>query len=270
MQQKRKDDGLIKMKRTGILVLTACTVLLCGCNARKDGDDIQQTDATDATSVTTAITDETAPPQQTIASVEVIGPATVSFLNENGRLIEKTKYGEGEKVEFPKPVEIAPDSVFVRWRETGGVEQEENALAFSPVFESLDGMENVVAYDSVYVGSKEQSFSVPLRLCGKVNAGVLELKASYDTEILDFDSFLSMDGDVLCSCDEKSGTILLSLTSDKNITAAVDLCNISFTVKKRQNTSLSAVVTDIAAVGTGEDVFTDVPFKVVHGNIFFS
>lgn len=127
--------------------------------------------------------------------------------------------------------------------------------------------ENVVALSGGY-GTKDDTVTLSLKLCGKADLCAFEAEIIYDPTLLVFQEFTNDDFGIMINVLEDEGRILLNFLDTENICADVDLVDIVFKVKGGEagKTPLSLTVsngTKLSESGELEEVeVTAIPAAV--------
>lgn len=195
------------------------------------------------------------------------------ILPDSGNL--ETRNGSSSDVNLNRPSSLKGNEVFDGWTQEEVVSQikdgsvkPDESLTLTAKSIDIGNMENVIYNDVTYVNAGKDSVSIPVTVGGNTNFAILELEISYDTSLLEFDSFLHKDSDVECNCPE-AGLICISFVSMDNANADIELCDILFKNISTQSseTALKYNIKDLAAWNADKTDYVDVNHEVINGKI---
>ena len=257
---------MITKKQFSIGILLTLMVL-SGCSSQnKDDTNIMSDDIT-----TTDITTEV---EKTEKRADVIEKLTIEVVLPDGETGE-TRSGNTSNIDLNRPSTLKWSEVFDGWSQEELVSKIMNGSAIKDneitlTAESIDigNCDNVIYNDVTYVNSCMDSISIPITIGGNTNFAILELEISYDTSLLEFESFISKDTDVECNCPEP-GLICISFVSTDNVSADIELCNIQFKniSKEGAETSLKYNIKDLVAWNLDKTDYIDVNHEVINSRI---
>lgn len=120
---------------------------------------------------------------------------------------------------------------------------------------SVSKDENVVALSGGY-GTKGNTVTLSLTLCGKADICAFEAEVTYDPNLLEFQELANEDFCVVSNVLEDEGRILLNFVDTENVEADVDLMDIVFKVKGSEagTTPISLLVKNGTRYGTDEEL----------------
>lgn len=205
---------------------------------------------------------ETSPPTDTN---EPKPNYTVTFLNDDKSIFKQVTVVSGEAPTSPGTPTMLQGYAFNGWdADLTSITKDMTVL---PIREKLSDEKTVIAISDGY-GVTDDSVSVPIALCGKVDICCFEIKITYDKTLLQFIEFSNEDAGITVNCDSENGIIYLNYISTQNTTGQVDLCDVTFKLIGTRNvqTPLNVMV-DLAVKVTDTDGYENVDCDVRNGTI---
>lgn len=282
------------IKKQIIFTLSFSIAVLCGCSNgnNQNADEV----INDQSSITTdgVSTAESISTSENIRNKDDVLPTTNTTTNstepekkeseegeitlevilpENGRV--ETRSGEISNIDLNRPSSLKRTEVFDGWKQEVIVSQifegtisNNESLTLTANSIDISNSDNVIYNDVTYVNSGMDSISIPVTVGGNTNFAIMELEISYDTSLLEFESFVSKDTDVECNCPEP-GLIYISFVSTDNVSADIELCNIQFKNISAEGaeTSLKYNIKDLAAWNTDKTDYINVNYEVINSRI---
>lgn len=127
-------------------------------------------------------------------------------------------------VYLPKE-QTGEDLVFSGWEENPADSQGDLVAKYQDVSQ----VQNAIVIPAVY-GQGGEQVSVPLRICGQVDLCALDLRVTYDKELLRYAGSADQDEDLLINCDEENGVLLINFLRLVNLEEQFEFANLVFDV----------------------------------------
>lgn len=279
---------------TANFILASLAVFFCGCSNNSDTSRLSSTsEKNTADSIVTEASTEELPVSETTqpakdnsksekttthqnnsAESEKNTADSISIdVSEHGNI--ETRNGDMSTINLNRPSSMKGNEVFDGWSQEELVSQimegsvaKEEELTLTAESIDISNIDNVIYNDVTYVNSGMDSISIPVTVGGNTNFAIMELEISYDTSLLEFESFISKDTDVECNCPEP-GLIYISFVSTDNVSADIELCNIQFKNISTEGaeTSLKYNIKDLAAWNSDKTDYIDVNHEVINSRI---
>lgn len=279
---------------TANFILASLAVFFCGCSNNSDTSSLSSTSeintadsiATEAFTEELPVSETTQPAkdngksenstthQDTSAESEKNTADSISIdFSEHGNI--ETRSGDMSTINLNRPSSMKGNEVFDGWSQEELVSQimdgsvaKEDELTLTAESIDISNSDNVIYNDVTYVNSGMDSISIPVTVGGNTNFAIMELEISYDTSLLEFESFISKDTDVECNCPEP-GLIYVSFVSTDNVSADIELCNIQFKNISAEGaeTSLKYNIKDLAAWNADKTDYINVNHEVINSKI---
>lgn len=279
---------------TANFILASLAVFFCGCSNNSDTSSLSSTSeintadsiATEASTEEFPVSETTQPAkdngksenstthQDKSAESEKNTAGSISIdVSEHGNI--ETRSGDMSTINLNRPSSMKGNEVFDGWSQEelvsqimGGSVAKEDELTLTAESIDISNSDNVIYNDVTYVNSGMDSISIPVTVGGNTNFAIMELEISYDTSLLEFESFTSKDTDVECNCPEP-GLIYISFVSTDNVSADIELCNIQFKniCTEGAETSLKYNIKDLAAWNTDKTDYINVNHEVINSRI---
>lgn len=201
------------------------------------------------------------PPAETGGSV-----CTVTFVDENGSLLEEQQVPAGGYAVPPALESVNDAVVFRQWNNR--LYDVTRSVELAPVYQDLQGEKNVFWLDSQYAQLGEE-VQTDLWLGGQVCLSGMELAVTYDPEVLE-DFRCDVTGSPFTVAESKKGIITLRLEAEENLTEGISVARISFTVADDRadvaRTTVRIEMKDPEMIRSGAVAGTD--SNAVHGDIY--
>lgn len=279
---------------TANFILASLAVFFCGCSNNSDTSSLSSTsEKNTADSIVTEASTEELPVSETTqpakdnsksekttthqnnsAESEKNTASSISIdVSEHGNI--ETRSGDPSTLNLNRPSSMKGNEVFDGWSQEELVSQimkgsvaKDDELTLTAESIDISNSDNVIYNDVTYVNSGMDSISIPVTVGGNTNFAIMELEISYDTSLLEFESFISKDTDVECNCPEP-GLIYISFVSTDNVSADIELCNIQFKNISTEGaeTSLKYNIKDLAAWNTDKTDYINVNHEVINSRI---
>ena len=279
---------------TANFILASLAVFFCGCSNNSDTSSLSSTSeintadsiATEASTEELPVSETTQPAkdndksesstthQDKSAESEKNSADSISIdVSEHGNI--ETRSGDMSTINLNRPSSMKGNEVFDGWSQEELVSQimdgsvaKEDELTLTAESIDISNSDNVIYNDVTYVNSGMESISIPVTVGGNTNFAIMELEISYDTSLLEFESFISKDTDVECNCPEP-GLIYVSFVSTDNVSADIELCNIQFKNISAEGaeTSLKYNIKDLAAWNSDKTDYINVNHEVINSKI---
>ena len=149
---------------------------------------------------------------------------TVNFYSENNEIIKTETVKSGKAALPPEELDVSDGKIFKKW--DTDFSSVRNDLEIKPVFNTIDGKENVFALSGAY-GQKNGTITTSLVLRGDVELSGFDLTVEYDKDVLEYISVINKDGSVICN-DSEPGKIKVNFVSVENTLGDVDICSFKF------------------------------------------
>lgn len=269
---------------TANFILASLAVFFCGCSNNSDTNSLSST--SEINTADSIVTEATQPAkansksensnthQNNSAESEKNTADSISIdVSEHGNI--ETRSGDMSTINLNRPSSMKGNEVFDGWSQEelvsqimGGSVAKEDELTLTADSIDISNSDNVIYNDVTYVNSGMDSISIPVTVGGNTNFAIMELEISYDTSLLEFESFTSKDTDVECNCPEP-GLIYISFVSTDNVSADIELCNIQFKniCTEGAETSLKYNIKDLAAWNTDKTDYINVNHEVINSRI---
>lgn len=279
---------------TANFILASLAVFFCGCSNNSDTSSLSSTpEINTADSIATEASTEELPVSETTQPAKVNSKSensnthqdksaesekntagSISIdVSEHGNI--ETRSGDPSTLNLNRPSSMKGNEVFDGWSQEelvsqimGGSVAKEAELTLTAESIDISNSDNVIYNDVTYVNSGVDSVSIPVTVGGNTNFAIMELEISYDTSLLEFESFTSKDTDVECNCPEP-GLIYVSFVSTDNVSADIELCNIQFKNISAEGaeTSLKYNIKDLAAWNADKTDYINVNHEVINSKI---
>lgn len=279
---------------TANFILASLAVFFCGCSNNSDTSSLSSTsEINTADSIATEASTEVLPASETTQPAKDNGKSENSTthqdksaesekntadsisidFSEHGNI--ETRSGDMSTINLNRPSSMKGNEVFAGWSQDELVSQimdgsvaKEDELTLTAESIDISNSDNVIYNDVTYVNSGMDSISIPVTVGGNTNFAIMELEISYDTSLLEFESFISKDTDVECNCPEP-GLIYVSFVSTDNVSADIELCNIQFKNISAEGaeTSLKYNIKDLAAWNADKTDYINVNHEVINSKI---
>ena len=140
------------------------------------------------------------------------------------------------------------DLVFRGWEENPAGSQDDLVAKYQDVSQ----FQNAIVIPAVY-GQGGEQVSVPLRICGQVDLCALDLRVTYDEELLHYAGSTGQDEDLLINCDEENGVLFLNFLRLVNLEEPFDFANLVFDVDTTHACDTALQLEVVEAVALDED-----------------
>lgn len=279
---------------TANFILASLAVFFCGCSNNSNTSSLNSTSEINTTeSVVTEVSTEVLPASETTQPAKDNGKSENTTTHQNNSAESEkntagsisidvsehgnieTRTGDMSTINLNRPSSMKGNEVFDGWSQEELVSQimegsvaKEDELTLTAESVNISNSDNVIYNDVTYVNSGMDSISIPVNVGGNTNFAIIELEISYDTSLLEFESFISKDTDVECNCPEP-GLIYISFVSTDNVSADIELCNIQFKNISAEGTetSLKYNIKDLAAWNSDKTDYIDVNHEVINSRI---
>lgn len=189
---------------------------------------------------------------------------TITFLAKDGQVLETVTVDPNKGFTPPMTPPVPPDEIFTGWNDDFK-ETEDNQVVKEETI-SVAEMDNAIAISAGY-GVPGGKVTLPLQLCGKVNLCGLDLMIQFNPQELQFKEFSYEDDAVICNFDNNTGEVKLNFLTMRNVTSAVDLCDMIFEiVGDADEAKLTIDVKTIIAFDENQNIITP-DYRTIHGTV---
>lgn len=234
------------MEKKILVILSVILLCLTACSSKQDAD----------------ISKDTSKKETKIEYVNI-------FFHDNaGTVVKSDKLPLGADVIQPPENILADGYVFTGWDKTLSDIQADTH--FYPLYTDIRENENVIYSSAVYT-TKDNPISLNIQIGGNVSFACIELQVTFDDTLLTLEQISNVDSDGVCYYDKQSKTIYCAMASGQNITAAVDLFSLQFSVKSENcnETEVVIQINDIAKFNTQNELIST-SGSTIYGKIFFN
>ena len=190
---------------------------------------------------------------------------TVTFIDKPGSVYEVKKVQKESSVKI-SGIPTLSGSVFTGW--DTDLRSINSNISINAKWTDVSETDNVIAAPSCYASAGDTT-TIPFKLCGKVNLCGMDIAVSFDNHLLEFLEYKNEDDDVIVNYNADTGIIHLNLTSSKNISGEIDLCELCFKVKATEisDSKLTISAKEIVAFDDNND-FIKPSFKLIEPNLY--
>lgn len=140
------------------------------------------------------------------------------------------------------------DLVFSGWEENPASNQGDLVAKYQDVSQ----IQNAIVIPMAYGRAGEQ-VSIPLRICGQVDLCALDLRVTYDKELLHYAGSTNQDEDLLINCDEENGVLLINFLRLVNLEESFDFTELVFDVITTHECDTALQLDVVEAVALDEE-----------------
>lgn len=140
------------------------------------------------------------------------------------------------------------DLVFSGWEENPADSQGD----LTAKYQDVSQIQNAIVIPAVY-GQGGEQVSVPLRICGQVDLCALDLRVSYDKELLHYEGSTNQDEDLLINCDEENGVLFINFLRLVNLEEQFDFASLVFEVTTTHECDTTLLLDVVEAVVLDEE-----------------
>lgn len=177
---------------------------------------------------------------------------TVTFFDKEGSVYDVQKVAAGENAK-PSGNPIKSGFLFDGWDDNFTNVTYERSVTAKWI--DTSEFDNLFAMPAIYTKAVD-TFTVPVKLCGKVNLSAFDLEIIYDVGMLEFQEYKNEDDDVILNHDSKTGIIHMNFVSNLNISGEIDLCDLLFKTVGRisDKTKIAIAVKEVIQLDEGGNI----------------